>query len=297
MGTVERFRLRHLTRLHGGDNGATVPTVQRRGGEDFLTPSIHASSMPNRIIRESSLTSATLDSLTDGAERFFFRLTLVADDCGRFNADTRVLLAKCFPLRVTRMRLEQITRWWMELLECGAVKAYCSNERLYGYFPAWKTHQRVRNSVSKFPDPAICGELPQIAADCGSRARASGVGVGVGVGVENTTLSVSRPTLRGSSGASRREEAKTVLAFLNDKRAAAGLGQFRPVQTHLRLIEARLHDGASVEDCRSVIARKVRQWKDDPKSQVWLRPSTLFRPSNFENYLGELVPSVESLDA
>ena len=66
--------------------------------------------MPNRIIRESCTTSPTLDALSDGAERMFWRLTTIADDYGRFDADPRVLLAKCFPLRVGRISIKTIEK-------------------------------------------------------------------------------------------------------------------------------------------------------------------------------------------
>ena len=109
-----------------------------------------------------------------------------------------------------------------------------------------------------------------------------------------TTLSVSRPTLSPNGSdpkAELRSQATEVLAFLNDKRAEIGLGAFRQVETHLSLIRARLADGASVQDCKSIIAMKRREWKDDPKSLKWFRPMTIFRASNFENYRGELKPS------
>lgn len=148
---------------------------------------------------------------------------------------------------------------------------------------SWIADLPKSSVVLSFCDYYQIAHPPRQGVDTPSR---EGTGTGTG---SLKTLSVSRPTPAGSKSASRREDAKELLGFLNVKRVDCGLGQFRLVETHLRLIEARLHDGASVEDCRSVIARKVRQWKDDPKSQVWLRPATLFRASNFENYLGELV--------
>jgi len=42
-----------------------------------------------------------------------------------------------------------------------------------------------------------------------------------------------------------------------------------------------------VQDCKGVIARKVREWQDDPKLAKYLRPETLFDATKFESYLGE----------
>lgn len=82
----------------------------------------------------------------------------------------------------------------------------------------------------------------------------------------------------------RRETARRILAFLNEK---TGKSFREKPDTHLVLIEARLKDGMTEANLRGIIARKCADWLDDPKTRVWLRPATLFRASNAENYLGE----------
>jgi phage conserved hypothetical protein, C-terminal domain len=79
-------------------------------------------------------------------------------------------------------------------------------------------------------------------------------------------------------------QAKEVLAFLNERIGK----QFRFVDTNLQLIEARLKSGATVQDCKSVIAKKRRDWIGDEKMAPYLRPATLFNKTKFEQYLGEL---------
>ena len=122
-------------------------------------------------------------------------------------------------------------------------------------------------------------------------AKCSPVPVPVPVPVENlTTLSGKNPTphsQNGMPGRELRENAKAILSFLNEKTGRA----YRPVETNLRLIEARLKSGASVQDCKSVCARKCRQWLTDPKMAEFLRPATLFAASKFEQYLGEMEPT------
>lgn len=76
-----------------------------------------------------------------------------------------------------------------------------------------------------------------------------------------------------------------VLEFLNQKTGRV----YRPVDANLKLITARLHSGATVMDCRQVIAKKTREWKGDPKMAEYLRPATLFNATKFEQYLGELI--------
>lgn len=53
------------------------------------------------------------------------------------------------------------------------------------------------------------------------------------------------------------------------------------------LINARLRQGNSVKDLINVIDVKCAEWLEDPENKKYLRPSTLFRASNFERYLDE----------
>ena len=63
------------------------------------------------------------------------------------------------------------------------------------------------------------------------------------------------------------------------------------------LIHARLSEGFTVEDFKTVIYRKTKQWQNDPKMVKFLRPETLFG-NKFEGYLNErmALSSVERWD-
>lgn len=54
-----------------------------------------------------------------------------------------------------------------------------------------------------------------------------------------------------------------------------------------KAINARLKEGYTLDDFKRVIDLKVSQWLHDPRFHSYLRPSTLFNPTNFENYLNE----------
>lgn len=84
---------------------------------------------------------------------------------------------------------------------------------------------------------------------------------------------------------SYKTQAVEILDFLNSKVSRA----YRPVDTNLKLIMARLKSGATLIQCRQVIAKKAREWKGNPKMCQYLRPATLFNAEKFEQYLGELV--------
>ena len=51
-------------------------------------------------------------------------------------------------------------------------------------------------------------------------------------------------------------------------------------------LERIRHNGRTLDDIRTVVRRKRRQWGNDPRSASWVCPSTLFGPK-FEQYLNE----------
>jgi len=77
---------------------------------------------------------------------------------------------------------------------------------------------------------------------------------------------------------------KEILEFLNEKTGR----QFRPTKVNLELINARMKEGYTPEECRMVIAIQCRKWKNDEKMKEYLRPSTLFNRKNFNQYAGDI---------
>lgn len=74
-----------------------------------------------------------------------------------------------------------------------------------------------------------------------------------------------------------------VIGYLNEQ---AGSGQRPSAKSHRRLIQARMDDGATVEDLKTVIRKKCAEWKGTDMAGN-LKPSCLFGASNFEGYLGQ----------
>lgn len=77
--------------------------------------------MPCRYIREDYLTSEHVDRLDVHAERFYFRLFLVVDDFGRFEADEVLLKSKCYP-RKDSIRTTDITRFLADCKEADLTR-------------------------------------------------------------------------------------------------------------------------------------------------------------------------------
>jgi hypothetical protein len=114
--------------------------------------------MPDRFIRESALTTATLSSLSHFAERLFWRLVVVADDYGRFNANVHVIAGRCMPL-VSGSTPPHITEALDELVAAGTVVLYSVDGKNYAYFPEWNRYQQTRAKKSKFPPPPTSADI------------------------------------------------------------------------------------------------------------------------------------------
>ena len=118
--------------------------------------------MPNRIIKETIRTSRNVNMLTDFEFRVWIYLITYVDDMGRGSADPELLKGLVFPRR-KGITVKQIQSALETLANAGMVKLYDVDGEPYLYFPKWSEHQRIRNSVPKFPEPS-CGELRRVAA-------------------------------------------------------------------------------------------------------------------------------------
>lgn len=86
---------------------------------------------------------------------------------------------------------------------------------------------------------------------------------------------------------------KEIVGYLNSK-----LGthyKHTSVET-IKKIKARLKEGFTVDDFKTVIDKKVLLWKNDIKMSAYLRPETLFG-TKFESYLNEIVSSAKVMSA
>ena len=128
--------------------------------------------MPNRIIKESICSSEKLNQLSDFEFRLWVGLITYVDDAGRGDARPAIIKGRIFPLR-ERITGKEIESALNHMAVLGCIALYEVDGKPYLWFPTWKVHQRVRDCRPKYPDPPERGELPQVAADCGSRARES----------------------------------------------------------------------------------------------------------------------------
>lgn len=110
-------------------------------------------SLPNRILKESICTSENIDNLTIEEENFFYRLLVNCDDFGRADARVPILRAKCYPLRLDKVKEKDIDKWLMTLVKENLITLYMVGDRRYLQMVTWDKHQQIRAKRSKFPSP------------------------------------------------------------------------------------------------------------------------------------------------
>jgi hypothetical protein len=127
--------------------------------------------MPNRILKESIVSSDTLDQLTTEEERFFYRLLVVADDFGRFDARPAVIKGRAFPLKHD-LEIPQVAEWLAALQRVELVRLYVADGKLVGEFARWEKHNVIRAKNSKFPAPSDTCPLLSASEIMGPHVRA-----------------------------------------------------------------------------------------------------------------------------
>lgn len=221
--------------------------------------------MPVRILREGILTSERVDLLGAHAEVFYRRLMSVVDDFGRFSANPKLLRASCYPLRLDSVSDADVMSWLQECIAAGLVTVYEVAGKQYLELVDFR--QQVRSKASKFPDPlatakqplAVVKQLPESAH--------------LDEDVDGDEDMSVKP-----------DESRQVLEYLNEQTGHS----YKPVESNLKLVRARMAEGASVDECKAVIDAKVSEWASDAKMAQYLRPDTLFNATKFAQYSGQL---------
>lgn len=246
--------------------------------------------MPNRIIRESSRTSPTLDQISAEAERLFWRLITVADDHGRFEADPRILRATCFPLK-DDLKTDRVARWFLELVNCGLVLTYAVNGKQYGEFTTWRKHQRIRAEKSKYPDQQEFiengGHLRTSADKCQQVMSNAPESTGVqesrveSTGVQEINVGSRRPRVVSPNGFDAFWALKYSGAKGSKAEAVAAYKQVKPPPEALEILEKQIQYKEAC-DKRGIFCSQLphlhrwfrkRRWEDELPDIPWSKLS------------------------
>ncbi len=227
-----------------------------------------------RSIKTEFWTSEQIVSCTITARLLFIGMWTFCDDNGIHPASVTRLKLQVFPAdSISNSELQNLID---ELVRADLLIEYQAGINRYWQVTGWAKHQRIEKPTFKHPTPPIKAEapiIPQVLDDNSTttpRLFDSPSGTEWS-GVESNTLSDKSDCLN-------------VLNYLNSKIGS----RFRSVPANLKLISARLKEGATVADCKSVIDAKVAEWSEDSKLKKYLRPATLFSAENFAQYVGQL---------
>lgn len=78
------------------------------------------------------------------------------------------------------------------------------------------------------------------------------------------------------------EKRHEIIDYLNRRMGTS----YKPDSKGIKsILDPRLKDGYTVEDCKTVIDNMILAWGSDDKMRQYIRPSTLFRPSHIDSYL------------
>jgi uncharacterized phage protein (TIGR02220 family) len=100
----------------------------------------------------------------------------------------------------------------------------------------------------------------------------------------------NKKDINAMNGINDLKDIKDIVLFLNQK---TGKKYSDKTEATKKAINARLKDGFTVDDFKTVIEIKTAEWLNDPKMNKYLCPDTLFRPGNFEKYLNQGVAKNE----
>jgi 5-methylcytosine-specific restriction endonuclease McrA len=114
--------------------------------------------VPNRILKDTINESRGLSDCSFFAQDLYKRLITYADDYGRFNADPMIMLARLYPRELDVVTNEDLMDGLTDLAGMNKIAFYMGasihDRKLYGCFPNWAEHQRIRESKKKCPDPS-----------------------------------------------------------------------------------------------------------------------------------------------
>src|SRR5699024_7302832 len=101
--------------------------------------------------------------------------------------------------------------------------------------------------------------------------------------IPETTTENTTETKNTLSGNPTRTPYKEIIDYLNEK---TGRKYKHTAKLNRRVIKARMNEGYTIEDFKTVIDKKTAKWIKDKKMEEFLRPETLFG-NKFDRYLNE----------
>lgn len=233
-----------------------------------------------RLLSKSISTSFRINKLSEFAQLLFTWMIPHTDDFGRVDGNPEVIKALVMPF--SKRKPEDFVKAIKQMEEFGLISWYEESQKIVIEVVNSDEHQSgllSKRTKSRFPNRTES-----------SKNFSEFLGTSQNYLSNLTKPNLTKPNLYLSGKpdphpqVSLKKEAGEVLEFLNMKMGR----NYRLVDTNIKLVEARLQSGISLQDLKCIIAKKCREWRDNPKMEEYLRPKTLFNKVNCEQYLGEL---------
>lgn len=206
----------------------------------------------------------------------FIGLFTVCDREGRFKWKPRQLKLDVLPYDEI-----DFSRVLDALNDRDFIIKYEYEGEIYGCIPSFSQHQVINNKEkeSELPDVDVSTVLTR-------QSR-----------VDNATVTplnqeqVEREGEKEGKGKGKGREVSLSgkpdeVEILENLNSITG-HEYKPVDSNLKLIRARINEGHSKEDIIAVVLMKFEEW-DGTKQEQYLRPKTLFSAENFNQYVGVL---------
>lgn len=234
-----------------------------------------------RMMSKSIIKSDTFLDMPATTQNLYFHMLLDADDDGFINApksimrmigakedDMKVLVAKQFVIPF-ESGVVVIKDW--------KIHNYIQNDR---YKPSTLPERDLLN-IQKDKTYTLKGDVSRMDTECIQtvsigKDRLGKVRLGkdrIGKDRIDTLCHVSHDDVDKSH--------IDIIEYLNLKTGS----KFKPTtKPYIQAIRSRLKEGYTVDDFKTVIDKKCREWKGT-KLEKYLTPKTLFAPSHFDTYL------------
>lgn len=219
-----------------------------------------------RTIKPEFFTSSDIASLTPLSRLFYVSMWCEADREGRIAWNTKTFKLRYFP--ADDCDIEHVAQ---EVVDAGLIDLYEVDGKQYGEIPSFSQHQVINNREAESCLP----EKPRV-KDASARVQ--------GEGRKEGRKGKERKGKEGAS-AEQREIAQQAIDFLNLKANR----RFEYSDKNIGFVVARLNDGKTLQDLKTVIVRKCRDWLGNPEMEQYLRPETLFNEQKFGSYFGQCV--------
>lgn len=246
-----------------------------------------------RTIKPELLESEDTALLSHAGFRLFVGLILTVDDYGNCQAHPRYLASRVF-WGVEADAEDALA----ELVQSTLVVLYRSSGKTYLHITGWEQHQKVdhpgKPRVPRMEDEdaeilRACTEASAVSENTRKPSRESRESLG---GPRETLApDPTRPDQGPDPTGTRREGGRQAAARALAEPAVAHLnqaigGKYQPdAKQTLADFGVLAKEGFTVEQACAVVDAKLREWGRNPDMSKNLRPSTLFRPSNFRRYV------------